>query len=121
MGKAVEKTWLHFKSIKEDHSMTREEYEAKIASLEPLTEEQRKNITCALLGHSHITTGFLGYVYCARCGEQIGDALAGSYYDPLEVRVGHNCPTCRTNYGKLGWEDKILTPDPFIKEELHRE
>ena len=29
MGKAVEKTWLHFKSIKEDHSMTREEYEAK--------------------------------------------------------------------------------------------
>ena len=101
--------------------MTREEYEAQIASLEPLTEEQRKNITCALLGHSHITTGFFGYVYCARCGEQIGDALAGSYYDPLEVRVGHNCPTCRTNYGKLGWEDKILTPDSFIKEELHRE
>lgn len=33
--------------------------------------------------------------------------------DPLEVRVGHNCPTCRANYEKLGWEDKILTPDPF--------
>lgn len=32
-------------------------------------------------------------------------------------RVGHNCPTCRANYEKLGWEDKILTPDPFIDED----
>lgn len=47
--------------------MTREEYEAKMAALEPLTDEQRKGITCVLLGHSHITTGCFCYVYCARC------------------------------------------------------
>ena len=53
--------------------MTRKEYEKKIAALEPLDEERRKSVTCALLGHSHITTGCFGYVYCARCGEQIED------------------------------------------------
>lgn len=97
--------------------MTKEEYEKKIAALEPLDEEKRKSVTCALLGHSHITTGCFGYIYCARCGEQIGDVLGGCFYDPLEVRVGHNCPVCRANYKKLGWEDKILTPDPFIDED----
>lgn len=71
--------------------MTRKEYEKKIAALEPLDEERRKSVTCALLGR-------------------------GCFYDPLEVRVGHNCPTCRANYEKLGWEDKILTPDPFSDE-----
>lgn len=96
--------------------MTRKEYNAKIAALEPLTDEQRKSITCSLLGHSHITTGCFGYVYCARCGAQVGDCLGGIYYDPLEVRVGHNCPICRENYKKLGWKDKILSPDPFTEE-----
>jgi hypothetical protein len=57
--------------------MTREEYDTKISAMEPLTEEQRKSITCTLLGHSHITTGFFGYVYCARCGELVGDCLGG--------------------------------------------
>lgn len=96
--------------------MTKEEYEAKIAAMEPLTEAQRKSITCALLGHSHITTGCFGYIYCARCGEQIGDMLGGCFYDPLEVRVGHNCPICRANYEKLGWESKVLSPNPFTEE-----
>ena len=96
--------------------MTREEYEAKMAALEPLTKAQRQSITCALLGHRRITEGCFGYVYCARCGAQIGDTLGGGFYDPLEVRVGHNCPTCRENYAKLGWEDLVLTPDPFPAE-----
>lgn len=47
--------------------MTRKEYEKKIAALEPLDNEKRKRVTCSLLGHSHITTGCFGYVYCARC------------------------------------------------------
>ena len=96
--------------------MTRKEYEEKIAALEPLSEEQRKEVSCARLGHSHITTGFLGYVYCARCGEKLGDMFAGFYNDPLEVRVDHDCPTCRENYAKLGWEDKVLTPYPFPEQ-----
>lgn len=94
--------------------MTREEYDAKMAALEPMTEEQRKSVTCYLLGHSHIHTSCFGYVHCARCGEQIGDQLGGCFFDPLEVRVGHNCPICRANYDKLGWEDKVFTPDPFL-------
>ena len=97
--------------------MTQKEYEAKIAALEPVDDQKRREITCALLGHSHITTGCWGYVYCARCGEQIGDALGGIFCDPLEVRVGHNCPTCRANYAKLGWESKVLAPDPSTGEE----
>lgn len=97
--------------------MAREEYDARIAALEPLTDQQRKEVTCAMLGHSHITTSCFGYVYCARCGEQVGDMLGGIFYDPLEVRVGHNCPTCRANYEKLDWKSKVLTPDPFGREE----
>lgn len=96
--------------------MTRTEYDEKIAAMELLTEAQRKSITCALLGHSHITTGCFGYIYCARCGEQIADMLGGCFYDPLEVRVGHNCPICRANYEKLGWESKVLSPNPFTEE-----
>ena len=94
--------------------MTKKEYEAKMAALEPLEDGQRKSITCSILGHSHITTGYFGYVYCARCGEEVGDQLLGIYYDPLEVRVGHNCPICRANYKKLDWKSKVLTPNPFV-------
>lgn len=104
-------------SRKDIKNMTREEYDTKMAALEPMTDEQRKSMTCELLGHSHITTGCLWYIYCARCGEQVGDSLAGYYYDPLEVRVGHDCPTCHANYEKLDWESKILTPNPFTKDE----
>lgn len=54
----------------------------------------------------------------ARCGGLIGDTLMGGYYDPSAVLVGHNCPTCRANYAKLGWEDLVLTPDPFRAENM---
>lgn len=94
--------------------LTKKEYEAKMAALEPLDDEQRKAITCALLGHSRIVTGCFGYVNCARCGAQLGDLLF-SFFDGASeaVVVGHNCQTCRDNFKKLGWEDKILCPDPF--------
>lgn len=42
--------------------MTREEYESKMAALEPLDNETRKSVTCALLGHSHIVTGCFGEI-----------------------------------------------------------
>lgn len=93
--------------------MTREEYEAKMAALEPMDSDVRRSVTCALLGHSHIVTGCFGEICCARCGERIGDTLVGGYYDPRAVLVGHDCPICRGNYAKLGWEDLVLTPDPF--------
>lgn len=93
--------------------MTEQEYEAKIKALEPLDDDTRKAVTCALVGHSAIVTTFFGYIYCARCGEQLGDMLGGCASLEKNVVVGHNCPTCRANYDALNWSDKILCPDPF--------
>ena len=77
-------------------------------------EEQRKEVTCSLIGHSKIQTYCFGYYYCARCGIQLGDTLGGSYMGAEEaVIVGHKCPTCEENYKKLTWKDKIMCPDPF--------
>lgn len=80
-------------------------------------EDQKKEITCSLIGHSKIQTFCFGYYNCARCGEQVGDSL-GSCYPGAEdtVIVGHKCPTCEANYKKLTWEDKIFCPDPFAEE-----
>jgi DNA-directed RNA polymerase subunit RPC12/RpoP len=78
----------------------------------------KNKVVCALLGHSKIVTGCFGYVYCARCGEQIGDALGGCFDASKVVIVGHNCPTCQKNYKKLTWKDKIFCPNPFKQEGL---
>ena len=81
-------------------------------------EDQKKEVTCSLIGHSKIQTTFFGYYYCARCGAQVGDSLGGVYPGAKDtVIVGHNCSTCRENYEKLTWKDKIFCPDPFIKKE----
>lgn len=78
-------------------------------------EEQRKEITCSLIGHSKIQTTFLGYYYCTRCGEQVGDSLGGVYPGAEEtVIVGHKCPICEANYKKLTWKDKVMCPNPFL-------
>ena len=74
-----------------------------------------KQILCVLFGHSKIVENCLGYISCARCGEQLGDTLAGVYSLHKCVIVGHNCHTCRDNYKKLTWRDKFLTPNPFKK------
>ena len=79
-----------------------------------------KAMFCVWFGHSNIIETCWGYVHCARCGDQIGDSLAGCYHNPNAVIVGHNCETCRENYRKLAWKDKFLAPNPFkvIKDEL---
>jgi len=90
----------------------------KLAALGEITEEQRNKITCDLIGHSRIVTARFGYVYCGRCGEQVGDHLMYGYSDaPNAVVVGHNCPTCRDNYEKMDWKDKTFAPDPFTPED----
>ena len=89
----------------------------KLSLLDVTDEEQKKEITCNLLGHSKIQKFCLGYYYCARCGEQVGDSLGGCYYGaPDTVIVGHKCPTCEENYKKLTWKDKVFSPDPFSDE-----
>jgi hypothetical protein len=72
-----------------------------------------KSIFCVLFGHSKIVTYCFGYISCARCGDQIGDTLAGVYSLKNDVVVGHKCKECKENYKKLGWKDKLFTPNPF--------
>jgi DNA-directed RNA polymerase subunit RPC12/RpoP len=72
-----------------------------------------KEIICIFIGHSKIVTNCFGYISCARCGAQIGDALGGVWNGENAVIVGHNCDICQNNYKKLSWKDKILCPNPF--------
>ena len=79
--------------------------------------EKIKKITCALIGHSKICESCLGYRYCGRCGDQLGDNLGG--IDPgneTSVIIDHNCKTCRKNYKKCTWKDKLFVEDPFKKK-----
>lgn len=71
---------------------------------------------CSLIGHSRISIHCFGYRYCARCEALVGDSL-GSIDTGAEqaVIVGHNCPTCRANFEKLTWQDKVYAPDPFAE------
>jgi len=74
-----------------------------------------KLIICAALGHSKIVTSCFGYICCARCDTQLGDTLGGCYSIRDIVIVGHACDTCRTNYAKLSWKDKIFTINPKVE------
>ena len=70
-------------------------------------------MACAMLGHSRISTSFFGYIYCARCHEQVGDSLGGAdtaFVDFRHLREG-SCNTCEGRRGQLVWRDKWLTWD----------
>lgn len=79
-------------------------------------KKKRNSVVCSLIGHSNIQTGFFGYIYCGRCGDQVGDTLGGVYSNEKSVMVGHNCKTCRKNYKKLTWKDKLYAPTNPLKE-----
>lgn len=87
----------------------------KLKALGEITTEQRNSIVCRLIGHSKIVTLCFGYVNCARCEDQIGDTLGGSTELKENVVVGHDCPTCRENFSKLGWKDKLYAKNAFPK------
>jgi hypothetical protein len=76
-----------------------------------------KAVFCALFRHSRIVTTCFGYKYCARCGTQVGDSLAGIWDGKDAVLIGHNCETCHNNYNKMGFIDKFLVTNPFTKAE----
>jgi hypothetical protein len=84
-----------------------------------LTEDDPtcKKVVCNLVGHSNIIKTCWGYVYCSRCGDQIGDSLGGFYSKNKAVIVGHNCEVCKANFDKVIWKDTYLAPDPFVEEE----
>ena len=59
-----------------------------------LNKEQKMRIYCIKHGHAKFVTKCFGYVYCGRCGEQLGDQLA-SYFDTTDLMViGHKCKIC---------------------------
>lgn len=89
----------------------------KLKALGELTNEQRNGIVCSLVGHSRIQEQCFGYYTCARCNEQLGDALGGVYPGAEKaVIVGHKCATCEKNYNETTWKDRIFCRDPFTEE-----
>ena len=59
-----------------------------------LTKRQEAQIYCIKHGHAKYFWSFFGYAHCGRCGEQIGDSLAGVFSGDGMVKVGHECETC---------------------------
>ena len=94
--------------------MDKEELLAKLDGLGIETDEQRNAVVCALIGHSVIREGCCGYIYCARCGAQVGDSLGSIYHPPEnQVLVGCDCQECWSNYETLDWKDKLFVGYPF--------
>ena len=84
-----------------------------------LNDKQKNSVVCSLVGHSNIQSYCLGYYSCGRCGEQIGDNMCGNYSNAKNVVViDHNCKTCRKNYKKLTWKDKLFVKNPFKKVKI---
>ena len=80
-------------------------------------DKQRNKIVCSLIGHSRISTMCFGYRHCGRCEDLLGDSLGGADYGKEEsVLIGHNCPTCKKNYKKCTWKDKLFVKNPFTKK-----
>lgn len=96
--------------------ITKAQLAKKIKALGDIEVEQRNSIICSLIGHSKISTTCFGYRYCARCGDRLGDSLGSIDYGmPEAVIVGHNCPTCKENFKKCDWKDKLFVKNPFAK------
>lgn len=117
-AKAVKKGSPASRGPKAGGIETKAQLLAALAALGGKMDKERRNaVTCALIGHSRIQTHCFGYYNCARCGEQVGDAL-GSVYNGAKtaVVVGHDCDICRENFKSCTWKDKVFAPAPFTRE-----
>lgn len=97
--------------------LTRPQLMAKLKLLDLKDKTTRNEIVCSLIGHSRISSFFMGYRHCGRCEALLGDSLGG--IDPAitdAVIIGHNCDTCQANYAKCDWRDKLYVPNPFKEE-----
>ena len=96
--------------------MSKKELMEKLKILDIKDKSKRNSVVCSLIGHSKISTTCFGYRYCGRCGDQVGDNLGSiDYGQKTCVIIGHNCKTCRKNYKKCTWRDKLYCPNPFTK------
>ena len=59
-----------------------------------LTKEQNRKIYCVKHGHAKYITNCFGYVYCGRCGQQIGDQLAGCFDSSNYLLISCPCKIC---------------------------
>ncbi len=58
-----------------------------------------------------------GYRHCGRCEDLLGDNLGSvDPGQPEAVIIGHNCKTCRANYKKCTWKDKLFVKNPFSRK-----
>jgi hypothetical protein len=103
-------------------NLTEDEFLSRIKVLGlPEGDVRIKRVVCALVGHSNIVTNCFGYKNCARCDEQVGDSLGGVWSGAKAVIVDHDCETCRENYAKMDWKDKLFVEDPFVEKESELE
>lgn len=93
-----------------------------------LTKTQEARIYCVKHGHAKYFYGFFGYAYCGRCGEQIGDSLAGIFEGTGFVLIGHDCNECTRVIATLSQFDlailRILEADKshnYDREKLFKE
>jgi hypothetical protein len=68
-----------------------------------------RSLLCAAIGHPPVVTTFFGYAYCARCGAQVGDWLAGAWTGKGQMVVGHACAECDAVRDALRPEQRLLT------------
>ena len=78
-----------------------------------LTKQQEMQIYCVKNGHAKIVEMCFGYVNCKRCGDQIGDTLAGVFDLSTYVLDQHDCDQCQLNYRKLKRVEKAYCGNPF--------
>lgn len=77
------------------------------------TREEKALLFCHRNGHSRIVESDWGYIYCCRCGQQIGDLLGGGFRVTDEYMVGHDDRECLDNWLNLTKEDKHLVPRKY--------
>jgi len=82
------------------------------------SKEQRNAVVCALVGHSRIVSYCMWYLYCGRCGAQVGDTLGGSATAKENVIIGHDCDTCRKNMKNMTWKDTLYCEPHGITKEI---
>lgn len=98
-------------------SYTKIQVKEKLTAIGDVSDDVKKTLVCSLIGHSNILKGCFGYMHCARCNEQVGDALAGSYQNDDAVIIGHDCSICRTNAKRLTWKDTFMAKRHGISKE----
>ena len=73
-----------------------------------LDQKQKAQIYCVKHNHGGYVWTFFGYVHCGRCGQQIGDTLAGVFDTTNMLLVGHKCKKCSKLKKKLSSLDKKI-------------